>query len=71
MYLLCLGGSNLILHCYKYSTSYMSLLFGAGFSSTKNMDSGSMIFYFLILHIFEIVCPNFAISAVISSGLIE
>jgi hypothetical protein len=30
-----------ILHCWRYSTRDMSLLFGAGFNSTKNMERGS------------------------------
>jgi hypothetical protein len=41
--LLCLGGSNFILHCCIYSTLNISLLFGAGFSSTKNMESGILV----------------------------
>jgi hypothetical protein len=34
--------------------------FGAGFSPTKNMESGSLVPYCLIFHIFETVCPSFS-----------
>jgi hypothetical protein len=39
----CLGGSNLILDCCKNSTLKMSLLFGAGKRSMKNMESGCFV----------------------------
>jgi hypothetical protein len=63
-----LGGSNLILHCciLVYSTLNMSLLFRAGFSSTKNMEIGSLVLYCLIFQIFVTVWPSFSISVLIS-----
>jgi hypothetical protein len=37
---LCLGGSDLI-HCCRYSTRNVSLLLGAGLSSTNNTITGA------------------------------
>jgi hypothetical protein len=70
MFLLYLGGSNFILHCYMYSTLNISLLFEAGFSSTKNMESGSSVLYCLMFQIFVTECPNVSIST-LYSGLME
>jgi hypothetical protein len=47
------------------------LVFGAGFSSIKNIESGSLVLYCLMFQIFVFVCPSFSISVFISSGLIE
>jgi hypothetical protein len=44
-----LGGSNFNLHCCKYSTSYMTLLFGAGLSSIKK--HGKWKFAFILFDI--------------------
>jgi hypothetical protein len=46
-------------------------LFGAGFSSPKNMESGSLVLFCLMFQIFQTVHPSFSISVLISSGLIE
>jgi hypothetical protein len=58
MSIICLGGSNLILRCCKYNLIY-ALIVWAGFGSIKNMESGSLVLYCLIFHIFETVCPSF------------
>jgi hypothetical protein len=57
-----------ILHCYTKSTLNMSLLFGAGFNSTKNMESGSLVLYYLMFQMFVTMSPSFSISVLISSG---
>jgi hypothetical protein len=69
---------NFILHCYVYSTIYIlyctlkiSLIFGAGFSSTRNMESVSLVLYCLIFQIFVTMCPSFSVSVLNSSGLME
>jgi hypothetical protein len=46
--LLSLGSLNFILHCCMYSMLKMFLLFGAGFSLTKNMGRGNLVLYCLM-----------------------
>jgi hypothetical protein len=46
----------------------MSLLFGAGFSSTKNIESGSLVLYCLIFQIFVAESPSFSIPVLIFQG---
>jgi hypothetical protein len=48
----------------------VSLLFWADFSY-KNMKSGSLVLYSLIVQIFVTMCPSFSISVLISSWLMQ
>jgi hypothetical protein len=51
----------------------MSLLFGAGFSSTKTIERGSLVLYCLIFQIFVTLCHSFSVSVSVpvSSRLTE
>jgi hypothetical protein len=62
---------DIVLHCCMYFKLNISLLFGAGCSWTKNMESGSVVLYCLMFQIFVTECPNFSVSAFMSSGLME
>jgi hypothetical protein len=47
------------LHCCIYCTLNISLLFGAGFRSTNNTETGSSVLYCLIFQMFVTVCLKF------------
>jgi hypothetical protein len=46
----------------------VSLLFGAGLSSSKNMESGSLVPFCLMFQIFAYACPSVSISILIVTG---
>jgi hypothetical protein len=62
MPLLCLGGSNFILHCCIYSTLNISVIWGRfQFYQKKTSKKGSLVLYGLIFQTFVTLCSSFSV----------